>query len=317
MQEAAMLGKRHGFTLIELLVVIAIIAILIALLVPAVQKVRDAAARAQCQNNLKQLALGFHSHESANKNFPPSYSYSVTPPVYLYSWGVKILPFIEQGSIANRYDYKDLFFTPTNQALIIQPLSIFRCPSAPNSDTTYTFNLPAGAFGPLPASTWKAAFSDYSNCSGILGSGWDIIVGTPSGGDRHGALKPNEPARMRDFTDGTSTTILLGEIAARPALYQAGKLINPDAGGLCYGGGWGDALMGENWFAGSLFDGTGSKGPCIINCTNQTGRGWYGFHTGGVNVAFADGSVRFLAQNMDMKNAVYMITRQKGEVITE
>jgi prepilin-type N-terminal cleavage/methylation domain-containing protein/prepilin-type processing-associated H-X9-DG protein len=311
-----MSAGRRAFTLIELLVVIAIIAILIALLVPAVQKVREAAARAQCLNNMKQIALAFHAYEGTNKGFPSAYEFK-TSPVYLYGWGPKILPYIEQDALYKRYDFGNVFFTPANQAVITTPLSVFRCPSAPNTNATYTFSLPAGALPPLPAATWTAAYSDYSTCSGVLGSGWEIIVGPPADGARHGALRPNETARLASFTDGTSSTILIGELAGRPALYQAGKMVAPDAGVLCYGGGWGDALMGENWFAGSLYDGTGSKGPCIINCTNQTGRGWYGFHTGGINAAFADGSVRWLSQSMDMKNAVYMITRQKGELITE
>ncbi len=311
--------RAKAFTLIELLVVIAIIAILIALLVPAVQKVREAAARMQCTNNMKQIALGFHNHENVFKNFPSAYTFdaAAVPPV-VYGWGPKVLPYIEQDALAKAYDFKNLFFSAANQKVISSPLAVFRCPSTPTlSGDTYKFNLPAGALPPLPAATWTAAYSDYSSVGGILGSGWDVIVGPPAGGDRHGALRPNAPARMAEFVDGTSSTILLGEIAARPALFRAGAMVAADAGVLCYGGGWGDALMGENWFAGSLYDGTGAVGPCLINCTNQTGRGFYGFHTGGINAAFVDGSVRFLASTTTPKNIAFMVTRQKGEVVSD
>src|SRR6187402_2818545 len=93
--------RREGFTLIELLVVIAIIAILIALLVPAVQKVRAAAARTQCQNNLKQLALGLHNHYDAHKFFPPAYTLGLTTAGYDGDWGwaVRVLPFVEQAAM--------------------------------------------------------------------------------------------------------------------------------------------------------------------------------------------------------------------------
>src|SRR5262245_22329125 len=94
-------ARRRAFTLIELLVVIAIIAILIALLLPAVQKVREAAARAQCENNLKQLALGLHTYQSTEGTFPPSYTLAVLPPATIqsYSWGVLALPYVEQGNL--------------------------------------------------------------------------------------------------------------------------------------------------------------------------------------------------------------------------
>src|SRR5947208_773154 len=97
-------SRRTGFTLIELLVVIAIIAILIALLVPAVQKVREAANRTQCQNNLKQCALAVHNYYEANKHFPPGNVYKSSVDRYFETWTISILPYIEEGSLAQLWD---------------------------------------------------------------------------------------------------------------------------------------------------------------------------------------------------------------------
>jgi prepilin-type processing-associated H-X9-DG protein len=142
-----------------------------------------------------------------------------------------------------------------------------------------------------------------------------VVVGGSGGGDRHGALRANEKTPIMSITDGTSNTLLLGEIAARPALYRQGRLVNSNAGALCYGGGWGDATNGENWFTGSSQDGVTSPGTCVINCTNETGRGFYSFHSGGTNVALCDGSVRFLPASTPGATVYYLITRQKGEVV--
>jgi prepilin-type N-terminal cleavage/methylation domain-containing protein len=126
---AARNRNRPGFTLIELLVVIAIIAILIALLVPAVQKVRAAAARTQCINNLKQLGLAMHNYESSNKAFPPGRTTGVTAAFPRdHSWSAFVLPSIEQGSVFNLYDVKKNWDDPATprsplglRAAIIQP----------------------------------------------------------------------------------------------------------------------------------------------------------------------------------------------------
>ncbi|AMV26030.1 Type II secretion system protein G precursor [Gemmata sp. SH-PL17] len=299
--------RRRGFTLIELLVVIAIIAILIGLLLPAVQKVREAAARMSCSNNLKQLGLALHNYHDRNNGFPAAYTYppTATEP-YLHGWGVRILPDIEQTALFSQYNMNAHFFQAPNAALIQNQLKTFQCPSTPNPNRINA--TPAGVVSGLPG--YSAACSDYAPTSGILGSVWDIIIGPPSGGDRHGVIRANMKQPILSVSDGSSNTIMLIESAGRNALYRNGQLVT----GANLGGGWGDPLNGENWFGGSLADGT-AAGPCLIGCTNEYGKGAYSFHTNGVNCAFADGSVRFLSKSTDSKTVAYMVTAAKGEIV--
>jgi prepilin-type processing-associated H-X9-DG protein len=130
--------------------------------------------------------------------------------------------------------------------------------------------------------------------------------------DEHGFLQVNAPARVGDISDGMSNTILLAEIAGRPQVYRKGQ---PVAGLTTEGAGWGDPLNGESWMAGSLFDGTGATGPCVVNCTNQTTRGIYAFHSGGANVLLGDGSVHLLGSSISPSTFAGLVTRAGGEVL--
>src|SRR5437588_5688250 len=118
--------RSRGFTLIELLVVIAIIAILIGLLLPAVQKVREASSRSKCVNNLKQIALAFHQHENTFKQFPMAYT-DPTSAGQGYSWAPVILPYLEQTNVVSTYNSAIEWWKPPNRALVATQLKIMQC----------------------------------------------------------------------------------------------------------------------------------------------------------------------------------------------
>jgi prepilin-type N-terminal cleavage/methylation domain-containing protein/prepilin-type processing-associated H-X9-DG protein len=327
--------SRRGFTLIELLVVIAIIAVLIALLLPAVQQAREAARRTQCKNNLKQIGLAMHNYHDTYLTFPMGYTLDMTTPLpNAHAWGTMILPFLEQGNMTNLYEYSHAFAAPAgpysstypnskNQQVITTKLPVYICPSSPTNGEVYE---DIDTFPPL---TWKASASDYTAVSGFYSTLYNDFVRPITGSfpDRSGMLLDmtitNEDQsryapttsgkirRMGDVTDGTTNTILVGELAGRAALYQKGKQVP----GYASGGGWGDVLNGEHWLAGSLYDGTGDGGPCIINCTNDRGHGLYSFHTGGVHLLMCDGSVQFISANMDAPNFCKLITPSDGFVV--
>jgi prepilin-type N-terminal cleavage/methylation domain-containing protein/prepilin-type processing-associated H-X9-DG protein len=308
---------RRAFTLIELLVVIAIIAILIGLLLPAVQKVRAAAARMKCTNNLKQLGLAYHNYANTNQDkFSPAYIFVSTPAINAHGWGPYILPYVEQDNLYRQYNFTIPFTVAPNSTVIGTQLKVVQCPSAP-ADRSYTFD--AGPLVGLPPGVFKytAAAGDYLPVSGVLGSLWSLLGATPDTG-RGGVLQANAYCPILSITDGTSNTILMAEIAGKNDKWVLGQKVST---GTEQGGGWGDPLSGENWITGSDSTGTVSPGPYMIGITNSepigsTGRGFYSFHTGGTNIVLCDGSVRFLPSTTDSKTVAYLITRANGDLVT-
>jgi len=281
----------------------------------------------QCQNNLKQIGIALHSYESAASYFPPAYTVVGGTSPIATSWGVYILPHLEQDPLYKQYDQKAIIGSSTNQTAVSTHLKVFQCPATPNPNRLYTDGpVPAAAFVPTWTGnlTWTASAGDYTITTGITGSTLNACFTPAGGGDRDGALEavalasataPVTGTRVLAITDGTSNTMVIAELAGRPALYRAGKQVQ--AFQAFQGAGWGDALSGENWFIGSLFDGTepSAGGPCVVNCTNSRGRGLYSFHTSVANILMGDGSVRSLNASINQCTFAFLVTKKKGEVV--
>ena len=315
---------RKGFTLIELLVVIAIIAILIGLLVPAVQKVREAAARAQCQNNLKQVGLAAHNHHDSVKRFPSGINLPVStasgavfptnalvtsgkigqPPVpgQFFSWCEALLPYIEQANLQKNLNLTQREFANCNgpNSVGAQIIQIMICPSdqMPNLVTTFVSGGVTYYFG--------------MNSYGGNGGTRSWYVGNMT---TDGVFYINSRVRFGDIIDGTSNTLLFGERYHQDPAYTA----MPTIGGWA----WANFSAGQDYLLSAcvpvnfqLAPGTKTGSPNFPEddraCAYGSG------HTGGANFAFGDGSVRFLtlSGNADLPVLQAISTRAGGEVVS-
>jgi prepilin-type processing-associated H-X9-DG protein/prepilin-type N-terminal cleavage/methylation domain-containing protein len=313
--------RRHGFTLAELLVVIGIIGILIGLLLPAVQKVREAANRISCANKLKQIGLACHNYHDANDIFPPGAVGPLTPsfPQYLarkhHGLGAYLLPYVEQEALSRQYQWGASWFDPPNQLVVNTPLRIWQCPSAP-ANRVHNGSLVTVTPPPGQLFDGTAACGDYAGMSsvdaGLVSAG---VIDPPGGprdeqGNYEGAFPVNHSRCLADFMDGTTQTILIAECAGRPTLWQGRREV-PDV--WLSGGPW--ASRNLLWGRGATPDGSAFYGTCAVNCTNN--REVYGFHPGGANVVFADGHVRFLKAAIDIRVFARLVTRAGGEVVSD
>lgn len=305
-------ARRRAFTLIELLVVLAIIAVLIGILLPAVQRVRETANRLSCTDNLKQIGLAYHNYADTFHGFPPGYT-GAADPTRPHGWGTFLLNYLEQGPLVSPYDWNVPFFSqppgPDNQTIVNQHLKVMQCPSVLHPDRLYTyiFNFP-----PYPPMQWTASASDYGPIVGVADSLW-TLQGNPKPFDLRGTLQPDARCRPEDIKDGLSQTILIAEIAGRNELWRNGQLI--DGQTTDTGGGWGDSTSGAFRLYGTSYDGLTVPGPCVMNCSNAYGL--YSFHPGGANVVFADGSVHFLGANINGSIVSFLVTRGNEDIISD
>ena len=332
------LSARRAFTLIELLVVIAIIAVLIGLLLPAVQKVREAAARSQCTNNLKQIGIGLHMHHDTLGAFPPGYVDGNTNPDSTpdndvgpgWGWAAFLLPYIEQGNLYNQINFSKGVTVGSNATVSQTVLKIYQCPSDPLQQNfgVYDSNFTA------PVAT--VAHSNYVGCNG-----WEECFNNAGGngqGDGSDGLKGgfglagdglffrNSHFRVADVTDGLSNTIFAGERSSNhsPSTWTAAI-----PGGRCPA--W-MATQPPNPYApppGPPYDNADFGEAFVLahcNATHMPSADYpiydpdtfYSMHAGqGANFLFGDGSVHFLTSVINPNTYQYLATIAGGEVAND
>ena len=297
-------SRSAAFTLIELLVVIAIIAILIGLLLPAVQKVREAAARIKCANNLKQMITGLHNYHSVYEKFPPAFN---TPAPYVnnfpdcfngaWSWSSFLLPYIEQDNLYRQLgisentmfggNVESCFPVNVPGQLSQTKLPIFRCPSDTGPDLNPIRNQHA-------MSNYRAVSGPYTNPY--------IVVNFDYGG----VFYQNSHTRITDITDGSSNTLCIGEckydeVSGQTAAIWAGM---------------------EGWVAPDSSTGIVRVSDCMwyvdeasaqVNGTAQ--QAFSSRHPGGAMFGFCDGSVRFFRNGTDPNNIRFLAGRNDGVIV--
>jgi prepilin-type processing-associated H-X9-DG protein len=288
--------------LIELLVVIAIIAILIGLLIPAVQKVREAAQVTQCKNNLKQLGLALHDFHDANSAFPPA-RLDDSAGNALAAWTYFILPYIEQGNLYNAINHSQ----PWNSTL--NPGNDLPAKTSPNAHEIPMFLCPAAPSG--RTGTNGRAVTDYSAVDQIARPNkYYTAFPLPKSDSTYiGVLGHNVYRRISEITDGTSQTIILAEDAGRNQEWAMGKHIsNSGATGAWANPGTQITVNGYDIASGT------QPGDCAVNCYNNNEL--YGFHNAGANVVFADGHVYTLRAGLSVNVLIPLMTRAEGENIS-
>jgi prepilin-type N-terminal cleavage/methylation domain-containing protein len=313
-------SRRPGraFTLIELLVVIAIVATLLGLLVPSVQKIREAASLMTCKNNLKQIGLAMHNYHDSQNTFPVGY-YDPTswPPGHQtpegldhgpgWGWGAFLLPYLEQGNLYHRINFQVDVGDPSMSAVRSTPLKVFICPSDPNHVDTFTLTTSplSTNVGPAPTGlrSWVLASGNYVACNG--NDGVDCFCTPPHTGAFLRAIKG---FRFADISDGLSNTLF---VCDRPSFLSYSSWVG------CPTGAANPFRMSPGNY--------GAETTLVMCHAGQTGPNTAGVfdadstwspHRLGVPYLFGDGSVHFISNSIDIPTWMALATRAGDEPIS-
>lgn len=270
---------RRGFSLIELLAVMAILAVLVGLLVPAVQQARETARRVQCQQNLRQLGLALHNYHDVHQILPPGAL--VIGPAFRtlsgWGWGAMILPQVDQSALYSRVNFDLGTAVGPNRDVIPSPLSIWRCPSD---------SQPVNVTVPIPGHA-------------------DAMVATGNAVGNHAVLSALSRLKFADVTDGQSQTLLLGERVFIPSV----------SGSLMFTSAWCGYVSEVDVYVFTSTPYVQMSGARPINTASPLASSFSSRHPGGANFCLMDGSVRMLSENMDARTLQALATPDGGETV--
>jgi len=337
-------SPRRAFTLIELLVVIAIIAILIGLLLPAVQKVRESAARAQCVNNLKQIGLALHNYHDTNQMFPSGYVDGNTNPSSTpdndigpgWGWASYLLPFVEQNNLYNQINFKVGVGIGVNAQASQTQLKIYQCPSDgyPQNFTVWPTNVIVAHGNYIGCNGWVECFGNSGGAYNPIQDGGAAEDGDgTNGASGTGLFYRNSRNTFASVTDGTSNTIFVAE---RCAAHSPTTWTGAVTGGRCpawmattpWTTPYTPPSSAPNSGNGTAYDNADYDEALVLGHGNLSHLPnadnpffdpdtFWSMHTGGANFLFGDGSVHFLTSSINPPTYQALMTIAGGDVATD